>query len=81
MSKEFSQKISHDELESESIYLITHIDNKNVAFCQQIELMSYGNSAVISFGYELTPEKLRQLANELENKLLKDDDIVSQNSD
>lgn len=69
MSKEIRQKISHEDSESESIYLTTFVGDNRTAFCQQIELLAFCNSATITCGYELTPEKLRQLADELECKL------------
>lgn len=67
----------------EAIFIITDFSangdpitaNDGVFINQSIELHSYGNMASINlFNASLTPEKLRQLANELEqtrNKLIK----------
>lgn len=57
--------------QSLTLSTIKHTDSRypeDIFFTQELELQSYGNSATFKFSELLTPEKLRQLANELEVK-------------
>lgn len=63
----------------ESIIITTEFydnDGKYISTIQKITLMSYGNSATINLGSaSLTPENLREFANQLEAAKPKDESI------